>query len=34
MKPMVDRRFRLEQLADAFRLQASGGHFGKIGIEW
>ena len=22
------------QLADAFRLQMDGGHFGKVGIEW
>ncbi|MEN2787186.1 NAD(P)-dependent alcohol dehydrogenase [Sphingomonas qilianensis] len=34
IKPVVDRRFPLEQLAEAFHLQASGGHFGKIGIEW
>jgi NADPH:quinone reductase-like Zn-dependent oxidoreductase len=34
IKPIVDRRYRLEQLADAFRLQMGGGHFGKIGIEW
>ncbi|WP_279635824.1 hypothetical protein [Phytopseudomonas daroniae] len=24
----------LESLADAFRLQESGGHFGKIVVEW
>ena len=34
IRPVVDRRFPLEQLADAFRFQMSGGHFGKIGIEW
>ncbi len=34
IKPVVDRRFPLDQLADAFRLQMSEGHFGKIGIEW
>lgn len=32
--PVVDRRFPLEQLADAFRYQESGDHFGKIGLEW
>jgi NADPH:quinone reductase-like Zn-dependent oxidoreductase len=32
--PMVDRRFPLEQLGDAFRYEMSGGHFGKIGVEW
>ena len=34
IRPVVDRRFPLERLADAFRLEMSGGHFGKIGIEW
>jgi NADPH:quinone reductase-like Zn-dependent oxidoreductase len=34
IRPVVDRRFALEQLADAFRFEMSGGHFGKIGIEW
>ena len=34
IRPVIDRRFPLEQLADAFRLEMSGGHFGKIGIEW
>ena len=33
IRPVIDRRFPLEQLADAFRLQMSGGHFGKIGID-
>jgi len=32
--PVIDRRFPLEQLADAFRFEMSGEHFGKIGIEW
>jgi len=32
--PVVDRRFPLEQLADAFQFEMSGGHFGKIGVEW
>lgn len=34
IRPVIDRRFRLEDLADAFRYEMSGGHFGKIGIEW
>lgn len=34
IRPIVDRRFPLDQLADAFRFEAGGGHFGKIGIEW
>ncbi|WP_128255833.1 zinc-dependent alcohol dehydrogenase family protein [Falsirhodobacter deserti] len=34
IRPIVDRRFPLEQLADAFRFEMSGGHFGKIGIGW
>lgn len=34
IKPVIDRRFPLEQLADAFRYETGGEHFGKIGIEW
>lgn len=30
IKPVIDRSFGLEELADAFRLQESQGHFGKI----
>ncbi len=33
IKPVIDQIFPLEQLADAFRLQASGTHFGKIVVE-
>ncbi len=33
-KPIIDRTFRLEELAEAFRFEKSGGHFGKIGLEW
>ncbi len=33
-KPVIDRTFRLEELADAFRYEKSGSHFGKIGLEW
>jgi NADPH:quinone reductase-like Zn-dependent oxidoreductase len=34
IRPVIDRRFPLEQLADAFRFEMSGDHFGKIGVEW
>ena len=34
IRPVVDRRFPLERLADAFRFEESGDHFGKIGVEW
>jgi NADPH:quinone reductase-like Zn-dependent oxidoreductase len=34
LRPVIDRSFRLEELADAFRYEESGGHFGKIGVEW
>ena len=34
IRPVIDRRFPLAQLADAFRYEQSGAHFGKIGIEW
>jgi NADPH:quinone reductase-like Zn-dependent oxidoreductase len=34
VRPALDRRFALEELADAFRFQAGGGHFGKIVAEW
>lgn len=34
LKPVIDhRRFPLENLADAFRLQETGGHFGKIVVD-
>lgn len=33
-KPVIDQVFSLEQLADAFRYEENGSHFGKIGIEW
>ncbi len=33
-KPIVDKSFAFDQLADAFRYQASGKHFGKIVLEW
>ncbi|WP_010186886.1 zinc-dependent alcohol dehydrogenase family protein [Sphingomonas sp. PAMC 26605] len=34
IRPVIDRRFPLEQLADAFRFETGASHFGKIGIEW
>ena len=34
IRPVIDRRFPLEALADAFRFEMSAAHFGKIGIEW
>ncbi|MEM6805843.1 MAG: zinc-binding dehydrogenase, partial [Bacteroidota bacterium] len=33
-KPVIDKSFSLDQLADAFRYQASGDHFGKIVLEY
>jgi NADPH:quinone reductase-like Zn-dependent oxidoreductase len=32
--PVIDRPFPLAELAEAFRLQESGGHFGKIVVEY
>lgn len=34
IRPVIDRRFALKDLAEAFRYEISGRHFGKIGIEW
>jgi NADPH:quinone reductase-like Zn-dependent oxidoreductase len=34
VRPVIDRRFDLTELADAFRYQASGAHFGKICLEF
>jgi NADPH:quinone reductase-like Zn-dependent oxidoreductase len=34
IKPIIDKTFGFEQLADAFRYQESGQHFGKIVLEW
>lgn len=34
IRPVIDRRFPLAQLADAFRYEMSAAHFGKIGVEW
>lgn len=33
LKPVLDKSFALENLADAFRYQESGKHFGKIGLD-
>lgn len=33
IKPVLDKHFALAQLADAFRHQASGAHFGKIIVD-
>jgi NADPH:quinone reductase-like Zn-dependent oxidoreductase len=33
-RPVIDRSFSLEQLADAFRFQEGGNHFGKVVVEW
>lgn len=34
IRPIIHSSFPLEQLADAFRLQERGEHFGKIVVEW
>lgn len=34
IRPVLDQSFPLEMLADAFRRQESGQHFGKIIVEW
>lgn len=33
-KPIIDKSFGFDQLADAFRYQETGQHFGKIVLEW
>ncbi|PZX18301.1 NADPH:quinone reductase-like Zn-dependent oxidoreductase [Palleronia aestuarii] len=33
IRPVIDRSFALEEIADAFRHEESGGHFGKIVLE-
>ena len=33
LRPVIDRHFALPDLADAFRYEASGEHFGKIAID-
>ena len=34
MRPVIDRSFALDDIAEAFRYQESGGHFGKICLEY
>lgn len=34
IRPVIDRSFGFDQLAEAFRWQEQGGHFGKIVVEW
>ena len=34
IRPVLDRSFALEELAEAFQYQASGAHFGKIVLEY
>jgi len=34
LRPIIDRTFSLAELADAFRYEESGKHFGKICVEW
>lgn len=34
LRPVIDRSFELEQLADAFRYQETNQHFGKIVLEF
>ncbi len=33
-KPILDKSFAFDQLAEAFRYQETGRHFGKIVLEW
>jgi NADPH:quinone reductase-like Zn-dependent oxidoreductase len=33
-RPILDQSFPLQGLADAFRRQESGAHFGKIVVEY
>lgn len=34
IRPVIDRSFALDQIADAFRHEESGAHLGKIVLEW
>lgn len=34
IKPIIDKSFAFDQLADAFKYQVSGAHFGKIVLEY
>jgi NADPH:quinone reductase-like Zn-dependent oxidoreductase len=33
LEPVIDKRFALERIGDAFRYQESGRHLGKIVLE-
>src|SRR5205814_1904615 len=33
-RPVIDSTFTIENLADAFRYQEKGSHFGKMCVEW
>lgn len=34
VKPVIDKTFSFEELAEAFRYQKEGRHFGKIAVSW
>ncbi|MDV6249990.1 NAD(P)-dependent alcohol dehydrogenase [Vibrio sp. EA2] len=34
VRPVIDKVYKFEQLAEAFGYQETGGHFGKICVEW
>ena len=34
IRPVIDRTYAFDQLAEAFRYEESGAHFGKICVEW
>ncbi|GAE60798.1 alcohol dehydrogenase [Xanthomonas arboricola pv. pruni MAFF 301427] len=34
LRPVIDRAFALDDIADAFALQQGGGHLGKIVLEF
>jgi NADPH:quinone reductase-like Zn-dependent oxidoreductase len=34
LRPIIDRSFALAELADAFRHEISGAHFGKICVTF
>ena len=34
LRPIIDRSFTIEDLAEAFRYQERGNHFGKICLSW
>lgn len=34
LRPVIDHRYALEEIGEAFALQKSGGHFGKIALEF